>query len=283
MSLKGLIFDADGTLAETEELHRKAFNQAFAEFRTGWHWSIEEYTRLLSITGGRERIAHYARERPWRARQKNNKLETNNKLDASLVRSLHDCKSAHYQHILKHADLSPRPGIQRLLAEGRQRGLRIALASSSARANVELLLRLCLKMERPGDYFQAILSSDEVPEKKPSPKVYQQALKLLKLPASQCVVVEDSANGHWAARRCGLRTLITVNALTRKQDFQEASLVVDQLGEPENPFRILSGNAHGHNWCTIKLVERLLDGAPGKNDRWLAQEQKRDPRPALNL
>lgn len=273
MYLKGLIFDVDGTLAETEELHRRAFNQAFEDFGTGWHWSATQYARLLSITGGRERIQHYAREQ---GREQGRRPPEGD--PEEYFRSLHRCKSKHYLCLLRKIDLLPRPGVKRLLEECRGLGLRMALASSSARANVQQLLRLSLKIDRPTDYFQAIVSCDEVPEKKPSPKVYLRALELLGLTPRQCMVLEDSVNGHLAARRCELRTLVTVNALTNGQRFEDASLVVDQLGEPGQPFKVLAGAAHGHSLVTPELLEILLGAAPEKTAHPVPEQQ--DPAPA---
>ncbi len=56
MSLRALIFDVDGTLAETEEAHRAAFNATFRAWGLGWHWSQADYRELLKTTGGKERV-----------------------------------------------------------------------------------------------------------------------------------------------------------------------------------------------------------------------------------
>ena len=59
-ALKALIFDVDGTLADTErDGHRVAFNQAFAEAGLDWDWTVSLYGDLLEVTGGRERILFY--------------------------------------------------------------------------------------------------------------------------------------------------------------------------------------------------------------------------------
>jgi phosphoglycolate phosphatase-like HAD superfamily hydrolase len=60
MTLQALIFDVDGTLADTErDGHRPAFNQAFTDAGLDWHWDVALYGKLLSVTGGKERITHY--------------------------------------------------------------------------------------------------------------------------------------------------------------------------------------------------------------------------------
>lgn len=110
-----LIFDVDGTLAETErDGHRVAFNQAFEEFGLPWHWPIGLYGQLLRVAGGKERIRYYVeRYQP--------ELASDRPLDA-LIADLHRAKTEHFKALLETDVIPLRPGVRRLLQEARQQG-----------------------------------------------------------------------------------------------------------------------------------------------------------------
>jgi len=233
---QALIFDVDGTLADTEgEGHRVAFNQAFADAGLDWHWSSELYGELLAVTGGQERMRHFINhylppeQRPADVEK--------------LVPRLHKEKNRHYEELLQTGRIGLRPGVERLLQEALEAGLTLAIATTTTRSNVLALLENTLG-EEAVRWFQLIATADEVSEKKPSPKVYEYVLETLDLEAPQCLVFEDSENGLRAASAIGLETLITVNDYTRDGDYQEALLVVEHLGEPERPSRVLGGRRH---------------------------------------
>ncbi len=247
--LNALIFDLDGTIADTEDVHRIAFNQAFAEQGLSWAWSPAEYARLLSISGGRERILYYAQ-----------RVLTPTALvtpTADLARKLHETKSALYGRMLAERDLPLRAGVLRLLREARSHGIRLAIASSTSLANV----RAVFDRNLPGDWaswFDVLATRDEVEEKKPSPAVYRHVLGRTGWAPERCVAIEDTANGNRAALAAGLATVITTHAYTRNGDFTGASLVVDDLGEPDRPFEIMAGDAHGAGYVDIALLESIV-------------------------
>lgn len=250
-TLQAIIFDVDGTLADTEEYHRQAFNEAFAEHGINWHWSPEEYTELLTTSGGRERIRAYA-EAHLLPRPDSAALR-------KLALKLHSRKSAIYRDKLVNGHIGLRPGVLRLLQEARQAGLHIALATSSSTFNVETLLLHAL--DRPlKDYFETVVTSDIVVDKKPSPAVYQFALAELGLAPDECIAIEDTASGNRAARAAGLKTVITTHRFTRHHDFSSASLVLDQLGAPGDAFEVQAGNSHGASYVDLRLLDALLAG-----------------------
>lgn len=251
--LDALIFDVDGTLADTErDGHRPAFNGAFAEVGLDWDWSVECYGELLAVTGGKERIAHYIE--CWQP----GFLPPPGYPDiGALIVDLHRRKTALYLARLAAGGIPPRPGVLRLLREARAGGVRLAIATTTTPENVTALLAA---MPQPGlvDWFEVIAAGDVVPRKKPAPDIFTLALAQLDLPACACVAIEDSDNGAAAALAAGLRALvITESAYTTGQQFGGAPLVVDQLGEPDAPARVRHGDLGARPWVDLAHLAAL--------------------------
>ena len=220
--LRALIFDVDGTLADTESAHCAAFNHAFAQSGLDWHWDAALYIRLLEVAGGRERITHY-----WN-QLRGDTARVDSDARADTVRRIHQRKTAAYQRMAQDGALRLRPGVQRLLEAGFSAGLRLAIASTTSPANITVLLSAALG---PGwsDMFEVIEDGCTAPRKKPDPQVYAQTLERLGLPASACLAFEDSAQGLTAATRAGLATLVTPNAFTAHHDFTGALRLLPDL------------------------------------------------------
>ena len=224
MTLKALVFDVDGTLAETEEAHRAAFNGRFARWGLPWHWSRSDYRQLLKTTGGKERIRAYQAGLPAPARR----------LDDDEIAQLHKEKTADYGAILAAGGLALRPGVAELIAAARANGLKLAVATTTNTPNVEALCQCC--WGKPAtEVFDVIAAGDMVSAKKPAPDVFLLALEKLSLPASACIAFEDSRNGVLSARGAGLRVLVTPSAYTDTDDFGEADWVVASLRRADLP------------------------------------------------
>ena len=234
--LDALLFDVDGTLADTErDGHRVAFNRAFAEAGLDWEWTPDLYGRLLEVTGGKERIRHYlATVRP--------DFSFDGDPDG-IIADLHRRKTDFYTGLLEEGRIPLRPGVGRLLREARAAGLRLAVATTTTPANVEALLTHTLGSESL-DWFEVIAAGDIVPLKKPAPDIYLWAMNEMNLKPGQCLAFEDSENGVRSVLDAGLRSLVvTTNGYTLDHDFTGATLVLDQLGEPAQPCRVLAGGA----------------------------------------
>ncbi|MBE9564757.1 MAG: HAD family hydrolase [Proteobacteria bacterium] len=247
--LKALIFDVDGTLSNTErDGHRVAFNQAFEEFGMDWNWSIETYGKLLEVTGGKERMKFYTENFM-------SKEDIPDNID-TLIPELHAAKTRHYTELLSTGAIPLRPGVERLINEARERGFRLAIATTTTPENVTALLEHTLGIESI-NWFEVIAAGDIVPAKKPAPDIYQYALDKMNLPAEECIAFEDSINGIKSSLGAKLKTIITINDYTKDHDFTGASTVLDQMGEPDKNFSVLSGSVNGATFLNCDLVIKL--------------------------
>jgi HAD superfamily hydrolase (TIGR01509 family) len=214
MTLKALIFDVDGTLAETEGVHLQAFNAAFKDADLGWHWSEALYKELLKTTGGKERMKIYLRDylkvdvAPWEAR----------------IPELHAEKTKHYVAIVKGGGLILRPGVQALIDETRAAGLTLAIATTTSRPNVDALCKSIWNIETE-ELFKVVACGDEVARKKPAPDVFKLALDRLGLAAEHCIGFEDSYNGMLSSLGAELTTVVVPSVYTGEGDFSAAHLL----------------------------------------------------------
>lgn len=252
MKIQALIFDVDGTLADTEECHRQAFNQAFDEAGLDWHWSPTDYRRLLQTTGGKERLAAHLQSLDW--------PEAERQRVAAMIPALHAAKTRHYTARVEAGQVPLRPGVARLIAEARQAGVRLAIATTTTAENIQALLVATLGAPGPS-WFDAIACGDQVPRKKPAPDVYQLALARLGLPAESAVALEDSGNGLRAAQAAGLWTLVTPCFWTAEDDFSGAQLVLPHLGDAEHPLPAASAALlQGARWLGLDTLAAHRQG-----------------------
>ncbi|WP_075215527.1 HAD-IA family hydrolase [Mongoliimonas terrestris] len=246
--LKALIFDVDGTLAETEEVHRTAFNEAFKAAGLGWVWDQVLYRKLLAVSGGRERITHY--------------VETYDPPGGpealGRLQEIHALKTQRFNRLVDERNCPFRPGVERLLEEATSRGLKLAIATTTGIPNVESLI--IANLDYAGlDRFDAIVGGDDVQARKPAPDIYLMALEALGLPARNCLAFEDSLNGLKAATAAGLRTVVTPSVYTAQEDFSGAFSVISHLGDPFDPYEHLGGAGDRDRMVTVNALRRWMD------------------------
>lgn len=233
MTLRALIFDVDGTLAETEELHRRAFNDSFAAAGLNWHWDVDAYRELLRVTGGKERIAHFMTRAGLTP-------------DHVMIAALHRDKTNRYAALMGAGQIALRGGIAALIADTRRAGLRLGIATTTSRPNIDALIAATMRA-RADTVFDAIAAGDEVPAKKPAPDVYLLALRRLGVAAHEAVAIEDSLNGLHAARAAGMACLICPATYTRHEIFPPDTPHISsftQLGGVADLVDLLRMNPH---------------------------------------
>jgi HAD superfamily hydrolase (TIGR01509 family) len=247
-ALKALIFDVDGTLAETEETHRRALNETFAAFALPWNWDQTTYRRLLRVMGGKERLVYFIEhDRPEKGAEAMARLG-----------EIHSAKNARYVAMVRGGAVSLRPGVERLLREASAAGLRLAIATTTSRANVDALLAATLGSAGSA-LFETIAAGDEAPAKKPAPDIFLLALARLGLGPGAAIAFEDTVYGLRAARAARLATVVTPSFYTDDQDFYGAASVFDMLGEPTAPATWIAGEGRGSTMVTVDLLRRILN------------------------
>lgn len=229
--MTALVFDCDGVLADTERFgHLPAFNATFAEFDLPVRWDEDEYADKLRVGGGKERMATLFDDKEFVAAAG---IPTGAQERTEVLARWHRAKTDHFTRLVAEGTVSPRPGVVRVIKAALDAGWTVAVASTSAQASVHAVLTHAV-----GEVYSAripIFAGDVVPAKKPDPAIYLLALEQLGLDPDDTLVIEDSRNGLLAATGAGLPCLVTVNGYTRDESFDEAVLVVSELGDPGRP------------------------------------------------
>ncbi|WP_304105973.1 HAD family phosphatase [Mycolicibacterium bacteremicum] len=210
--MSALFFGSISTLADTSELQRRAFNEAFEAHGLDWNWSRDDYRAMLGSNGGKDRIAQYARDH-------------NQDVDAGAV---HETKSAVFQELLSSAEVSARPGVAETIQRARQDGLRLGFVTTTSADNIRALLS-ALAPEIDTASFDLIVDSSSVSTGKPDPEAYRYALDQLGEDAAHAVAIEDNAGGVQAATAAGLTCVAFPNENTSGGDFSAAQTTVDAL------------------------------------------------------
>ena len=251
--LRALIWDVDGTLAETErDGHRVAFNGAFEALGIPWRWDVDTYGRLLRVTGGYERILHDMASRTDAPASQPER--------EALARELHRRKNALYEARVATGGIALRPGVRGLIDECIDWGVMTAIATTTGRGNVDALLRANL-----GEYwesrFRAVVCAEDAPRKKPDPQAYLLALQRLGIEADEAIAIEDSPNGLAAARAAGIATLVTRSAYFGDCTFDGALAECDDLAAPAPVRSPVVPFAHGP--VSLRALREWLAFAAG--------------------
>ena len=251
MRLKALIFDVDGTLADTEEVHRSAFNEAFRSHALDWHWSRPVYAHLLSIAGGKQRLLAFIESLPV--------AEAERTLLRARIPEIHRTKTDIYTAQLLAGAVHLRDGVSRLLEECVRAGVKLAIASTTTGVNVDTLLSRNLGADAV-KWFSVIAAGDIVDRKKPAPDIYLWTLNRLEESPANCVAIEDSLIGLRAAKAAGLFTVVTPTRWTMGEDFSTADLLLPYLGSALKPLTEIAAAHIGSTMLGVNELEQQLLG-----------------------
>ncbi|HUP91965.1 MAG TPA: HAD-IA family hydrolase [Solimonas sp.] len=254
MTLRAVLFDVDGTLADTEALgHRPAYNRAFRELGLSFRWGPKLYRKLLKQPGGRERLRFFFET--YRPHVGEHQGEVDANLDAWVCR-VHELKSRYFRRYMRHGRVPLRAGIARVMREAHEAGVSLAIVTNASRRTLEPVLKYSLGPELAAE-VAVIASGEEVHNKKPAPDLYRLAIQRLGVQPHECIALEDSEMGLQSAAAAGVQAVVTVNSDTFQQDFSKAALVVSSLGEPGAPTRVIKGELSGHGWVTIDTLRSV--------------------------
>ncbi len=250
MALRALLWDVDGTLAETEfHGHRQAYNAAFRDAGLPWRWDVPTYRDLLAVSGGRERLRHFFQR------------VGEGTVDPGQVEALMAAKQRAYADLARQGALPLRPGVERLVREAAAAGCAQALVTTSSRSAVEALL--ASQGPALSTAFAFWICGEDVAAKKPSPEGYLLALDRLALPPGEVLALEDSPQGMEAALAAGLPCLLTLGEPSAAEAstapwWCRAAAAVDHLGEAGQPSRLLRGPRCSPPMVTLAWLNALL-------------------------
>ena len=247
-TLAALLLDVDGTLANTEYVHLKAFNLAFDEAGLDWHWSVDLYIELLRITGGQERIHYFI---------KNYVSEFDTSISQmQFVKKLHQIKTKFYDQQVRQGDIQLRPGVERILKEAREEKVRLAIVTTTSPENINSLFSSTLGKEAL-EWFEVIGAGNVVANKKPAPDIYNYVLERMNLSPEACIAIEDSDPGVRSANAAHVPVIATMNEFTSGHNFNEAALLLDNLGEPDAYCRVIDENKYDIKYVDLNLINGI--------------------------
>jgi HAD superfamily hydrolase (TIGR01509 family) len=218
MNYKAILFGSIGTLIETSELQRTAFNQAFSENGLDWNWNPTQYQDLLKKSGGRQRIEDFAAQQGI-------------EVDAS---KLHDEKTKIFDDLMVRGDVLLRPGVANLIDQALDNGIKLAFVTSTSKDNVDAVFQ-ALKNQLNRSIFSFIGNDKMVSNTKPKPDIYLKTLSELNLKAEDCVAIEDTEVSMQSALAASIKCIGFPGAFAKDNDFSSAILVTDNLSFNDLP------------------------------------------------
>lgn len=204
--LHAIIFDFDGTILETETPDYQSWQELFHQH--GCELPLDAWMQTIGTVS--------TAFDPYQLLED----QLGAPLDRPAVRHL---RRQRYHELVAQQPL--RPGIELLIAAAQEQGIPLAVASSSTREWVEGHLTA----RNLHHYFTVIRTANDVRQVKPDPELYLAAVTALNATPAHTLAIEDSYNGLLAAKRAGLKCVVTPNAMTRSMRFAEADLVLESL------------------------------------------------------
>jgi HAD superfamily hydrolase (TIGR01509 family) len=229
--IKGIIFDFDGVILNTETIEFKVFEDLFHEY--GVKLPLEMWERRVG--GDKNNFDPY------------DYLIAYSQCEIDKT-ELKKYKKNKYENRIENENLLP--GVYSYLEAAKRMNLQIGLASSSPRKRIVDLL----KRYEIAHFFTHIATAEDVDHVKPNPDLYLNVLEKMNLESSHVIAIEDSPAGFMSAKRAGIYCVIVPNEVTERLTFQQLDLRINSLDEIELPDLINQVN-----------MERETPQLPGKD------------------
>ena len=207
--IKGLVFDFDGLIYDTETCDYEALQWLYGQYHQ--ELSLEIWGQCIGTAHEFDPVVH---------------LFELVKSDSTLD-ELYEARWQRFEELL--AEQGPMPGVVQYIEQAEELDLRIGLASSSPQSWVERYLRRINLLES----FETICTADDVEDVKPDPALYTLAVNQLGIRPNEAIAFEDSPNGALGAKRAGLYCVVIPNRVTQNLSFGDYDLRLDSLEDME--------------------------------------------------
>ena len=242
--LKGVYWDLDGTIANTElEAHLPAFNKSFKDLKIDWYWDEKTYVDLLRINGGRNRISYYSNI-------------NNSKLTNKQIINIHKRKQFHYLNLIESGAVKLKTGVFRLINELMEQNIRQFIVTSSSKIQVNTLMDILFRDIKPFEFF---ITSEDVNLHKPDPLPYLKAINLSGINKNNSIVFEDSIPGVLSALSAKLPTIcVKSNIPVQFSSDIDLKMIVNTLGDNNQSTSILKGSFNYESYIDYKFLNKFL-------------------------
>jgi len=249
MELQAIIFDVDGTVAETADLHRAAFNRAFDEHGLSWHWDREIYSQLAPVEFSLAKLRLFAA-----ATRQSGYQHGPSHTDIVKISTR---KAQIFCQMAREGKARLRPGVARLMQESLHEGLLLGAVSTSSRAETHALLSATLGFQGIG-WITSLKTAEDTPIDASKRPLFQSVLDDFAIQPHRAVAIDDSVKGANSAVRAGIAVLVTPSMYTASHRFEMASVTLSDLGHPTEPFTVINGETMGHTCVSPAMLRQII-------------------------
>jgi HAD superfamily hydrolase (TIGR01509 family) len=204
-----------GTIVETSEIQRRAFNLAFEKCKIPWVWEQQNYIEMLVEAGGKNRLKSYAEK-------------CNVALDPSQIEKIYTSKNSFFLETIRSNHIAPRDGIIPLLRDCDKYEVKVGWITTANNQVVEALME-ALKEHIDFSTFDLVTSLDSGTEPKPNPDIYRKSISQVGASINLTLAIEDSESGFIAAHEAGIRCLVVPGQYKKNQQFYGADGVLNSI------------------------------------------------------
>ena len=210
--IKAILFGSIGTLVETSEIQRNAFNDAFKEAGLDWNWDKKNYKNLLKKSGGEKRIKEFAQQK-------------NISVDVLKIRSR---KTELFNEYLSNKDFKPRDGVEKVIKYAREKKLKLGFVTSTTTNNINAVFQALKNFIQKKD-FDFIGNNNLISKAKPDSEIYNKALTFLSLKASDCIAIEDTEESVKSAVNANIKCIGFPGNYHKQDSFDQCEVVINKL------------------------------------------------------